>query len=392
MSRLLAGIAALAIATSGVQVPTGWAAEIEDATGQIVKTGDISRLLSIGGDTTEILYALGFGDNVVAVDTMSQFPAAAMAKTKVGYMRALSTEGVLSTGATLILANSHAGPPEVMRALKASSVPVVILPVGLFRNPLADPGLIGVSSGAALAAVATIALGSSFAGPWVRVLGVWALPLAAFLGGFVTTMALMLIARRHGTTAIATLLLAGIALGALAGALTGLLAYVTDDRELRDLTLWSMGSLAGASWQKVLGIAPFALLLLLTIPRLVRALNGLLLGEAEAFYLGVEVEGAKLRVVTLAAAAVGAAVAVAGTIGFVGIVVPHLVRLIAGPDHRVVLPASALLGAVLVVVADVAARMIVAPAELPVGIIMAVIGAPVFLHLVIRRGGLLSAP
>lgn len=263
---------------------------------------------------------------------------------------------------------------------------------GLFRNPLADPGLIGVSSGAALAAVATIALGSSFAGPWVRVLGVWALPLAAFLGGFVTTMALMLIARRHGTTAIATLLLAGIALGALAGALTGLLAYVTDDRELRDLTLWSMGSLAGASWQKVLGIAPFALVLLLTIPRLIRALNGLLLGEAEAFYLGIEVERAKLRVVTLAAAAVGAAVAVAGTIGFVGIVVPHLVRLIAGPDHRVVLPASALLGAVLVVVADVAARMIVAPAELPVGIIMAVIGAPVFLHLVIRRGGVLSAP
>lgn len=263
---------------------------------------------------------------------------------------------------------------------------------GLFRNPLADPGLIGVSSGAALAAVATIALGSSFAGPWVRALGAWALPIAAFLGGFVTTMMLMLIARRHGTTAIATLLLAGIALAAIAGALTGLLAYVTDDRELRDLTLWSMGSLAGASWQKVLGILPFALLLLLAIPRFIRALNGLLLGEAEAFYLGIDVERAKLWIVTLTAAAVGAAVAVAGTIGFVGIVVPHLVRLIAGPDHRIVLPGSALLGAVLVVVADVVARMIVAPAELPIGIIMAIVGAPVFLHLVIWRGGALSAP
>lgn len=149
MSRVLAGIAALAIATSGVQVPTGWAAEIEDATGQIVKTGDISRLLSIGGDTTEILYALGFGDNVVAVDTTSQFPAAAMAKMKVGYMRALSTEGVLSTGATLILANSHAGPPEVVRALKASSVPVVILPENVGPDSLVEKvRLVGRALGA----------------------------------------------------------------------------------------------------------------------------------------------------------------------------------------------------------------------------------------------------
>ncbi len=283
-------------------------------------------------------------------------------------------------------------PRTILAAFVGASLAVAgAMMQGLFRNPLADPGLIGVSSGAALAAVATIALGSSFAGPWVRALGILALPAAAFFGGFVTTIVLMLIgAARH--QAISTLLLAGIALGAIAGALTGLLAYVTDDRELRDLTLWSMGSLAGASWQKVLAITPFALVLLLMTPRLIRALNGLLLGEAEAFYLGIEVESAKLRIVTLTAAAVGAAVAVAGTIGFVGIVVPHLVRLIAGPDHRIVLPASALLGAVLVVVADVAARMIVAPAELPIGIIMAVIGAPVFLHLVIRRGGALSAP
>ncbi len=257
---------------------------------------------------------------------------------------------------------------------------------GLFRNPLADPGLVGVSAGAALAAVATIALGSTLAAPWVRAFGIWALPLAAFAGGFGTTMILMLIARRQGSTAIATLLLAGIALGAIAGALTGLLAYVSDDRELRDLTLWSMGSLAGASWQKVLGIAPFALVLALMLPHLVRALNGLLLGEAEAFHLGIDVERAKFRIVVLTAAAVGAAVAAAGAIGFVGIVVPHLIRLIAGPDHRILLPASALIGAVLVVMADIVARMIVAPAELPIGIILAAIGAPVFLHLVIRRG------
>ncbi|HEX7075062.1 MAG TPA: iron ABC transporter permease [Hyphomicrobiaceae bacterium] len=284
-------------------------------------------------------------------------------------------------------------PRTILAAFVGASLAVAgAMMQGLFRNPLADPGLIGVSSGAALAAVATIALGGGFAGPWVRALGIWALPVSAFLGGFLTTMVLMLIARKHGTTAIATLLLAGIALAAIAGALTGLIAYVTDDRELRDLTLWSMGSLAGASWQKVMAIAPFALILFVTIPRFVRALNGMLLGEAEAFYLGIEVERAKFWIVVLTAAAVGAAVAVAGTIGFVGIVVPHLVRLTAGPDHRIVLPGSALLGAVLVVVADIAARMIVAPAELPIGIVMAVIGAPVFLHLVIRRGGGLAAP
>src|SRR5690606_2863489 len=191
-------------------------------------------------------------------------------------------------------------PRTILAAFVGASLAVAgAMMQGLFRNPLADPGLIGVSSGAALAAVATIALGSSFAGPWVRALGIWALPAAAFFGGFVTTMVLMLIARRHGTTAIATLLLAGIALGAIAGALTGLLAYVTDDRELRDLTLWSMGSLAGASWQKVMGITPFALILFVMIPRFIRALNGMLLGEAEAFYLGIEVERAKFWIVVL---------------------------------------------------------------------------------------------
>jgi len=256
---------------------------------------------------------------------------------------------------------------------------------GLFRNPLADPGLVGVSSGATLAVVSMIVLGNSAFGSWHQALGVFALPSAAFLGGLLATLALMAVAARHGTTAVATLLLAGIAFGALTGAATGILAYISDDRELRDLTLWSMGSLSGASWPKVVAITPFAVVLLLTLPRLVRALNGLLLGEAEAFHLGIDTESAKRTIVVLTAVAVGAAVAVAGVIGFVGIVVPHLVRLLAGPDHRVLLPSSALLGGTLVLLADLIARVIVAPAELPIGIIMAVIGAPVFLHLVLRR-------
>jgi len=257
---------------------------------------------------------------------------------------------------------------------------------GLFRNPLADPGLIGVSSGAALAAVATIALGNGIAAPVLRPLGVYALPVAAFFGGAITTLALVGFAGRHGRLMIGTLLLAGVALAAFTGALTGLIAYLSNDRELRDLTLWSMGSLGGASWTKVLAVLPFAALTLFLTPRLVRALNGFLLGEAEAFHLGIEVEKAKRTIVVASAASVGAAVAVSGIIGFVGLVVPHIVRILAGPDHRVVLPGSALIGAAMVLLADVAARMVIRPAEVPIGIVMAAIGAPVFLHLVTKRG------
>jgi iron complex transport system permease protein len=257
---------------------------------------------------------------------------------------------------------------------------------GLFRNPLADPGLIGVSSGAALAAVATIALGNGIAAPVLRPLGVYALPVAAFAGSAVTTVILVSVSGRHGRLMIGTLLLAGIALAAFAAALTGLIAYLSNDRELRDITLWSMGSLGGASWPKVVAVLPFAALTLFITPRLVRALNGFLLGEAEAFHLGIEVEKSKRLIMVATAASVGAAVAVSGIIGFVGLVAPHVVRILAGPDHRVVLPGSALLGATMVLLADVAARMIVRPAELPIGIVMAAIGAPVFLHLVTRRG------
>lgn len=257
---------------------------------------------------------------------------------------------------------------------------------GLFRNPLADPGLIGVSSGAALAAVATIALGATPALAWMKIFGFYALPIAAFFGGLVTSLALVWIANRGGALSVATLLLSGVAIAAIAGALTGLIAYVSDDRELRDLTLWSMGSLSGSSWTKVIAVLPFAAILAVVAPSLTRALNGFLLGEAEAYHLGIAVEQVKRVIVVTTAAAVGAAVAVAGIVGFVGLVVPHFARLMTGPDHRMVLPLSAVLGAALVVGADVVARIAVAPAELPLGIVMAAVGGPVFLHLVLSRG------
>lgn len=258
---------------------------------------------------------------------------------------------------------------------------------GLFRNPLADPGLVGVSAGAALAAAATIVLGDALLVPWIGPLPFGALPIGAFVGGLLTTLGLYLVATRNGRTSIATMLLAGVAFGALAGAIMGFFSYLSDDRRLRDLSFWSLGSLSGATWVKVATVAPLVLPMLLASPFLARGLNALSLGEAEAFHLGVPVQHVKAMAILLVAIAVGASVASAGMIGFVGIVVPHVLRLAAGPDHRFLLPASALLGGALLIGADTVARTVVAPAELPIGILTAAIGAPFFLWLLLRRQG-----
>jgi iron complex transport system permease protein len=258
---------------------------------------------------------------------------------------------------------------------------------GLFRNPLADPGLVGVSSGAGLAAASVIVLGDRLlAGR----LPFEALPFAAFAGGLLTTTLLYRIATSEGRTSIATLLLAGLALGALAGAMTGLLVFVADDRQLRDLTFWTLGSLAGATWPKFWSIAPFLGGLLVSLPFIAAGLDRLVLGEAEAFHMGTSVERLKQIAVVLVAAATGAAVAVAGVIGFVGIVVPHLLRLAIGPGHRLLLPAAVILGAAMLLAADTVARTIAAPAELPVGIVTAIIGAPFFLVLLLRQRALVG--
>lgn len=261
---------------------------------------------------------------------------------------------------------------------------------GLFRNPLADPGLVGVSAGAALAAAATIVVGDALLSPLIGPLPFTALPIGAFIGGLITTFGLYMVATRQGRTSIATMLLAGVAFGALSGAMMGFLSYVSDDRQLRDLSFWSLGSLSGATWTKVAAATPLILPVLLLTPFLARGLNALALGEAEAYHLGVPVQRVKAAAIVLVAVAVGASVACAGMIGFVGIVVPHVLRLTAGPDHRMLLPASALLGAALLVGADTVARTVAAPAELPIGILTAAFGAPFFLWLLLRRQGGLS--
>ena len=256
---------------------------------------------------------------------------------------------------------------------------------GLFRNPLADPGLVGVSAGGALAAASTIVFGDKVLAAYAIALPFEILPVAAFLGALSTTVILYRIATREGRTSIATLLLAGLAVSALAMAGVGLLVFMADDRQLRDITFWTLGSLTGATWSKVITLAPVLGLLGLALPLIARGLDLLVLGESEAFHMGVEVERLKRIAIILTAALTGAAVSVAGVIGFVGIVVPHLLRLVIGPGHRLLLPSSLLLGAVLMVVADTFARMIVAPAELPIGILTAVIGAPFFLVLLLRQ-------
>jgi iron complex transport system permease protein len=256
---------------------------------------------------------------------------------------------------------------------------------GLFRNPLADPALIGVSSGAALAAVAVIVLGATVLKGLADVFGLYTLPVAAFSGGFVATLVVYRFSVVGGRTIVATMLLAGIAINALAGAVTGLLTYVANDEQLRTLTFWSMGSLGGATWERVAMAAPFILLPALLIPLHARALNAILLGESEAIHLGFNIERIKISLILLVALCVGASVSVSGIIGFIGLVVPHLLRLAVGPDHRFLLPASAMLGASLLLAADMVSRVIVAPTELPIGIITAVIGGPFFLWLLSRQ-------
>lgn len=259
-----------------------------------------------------------------------------------------------------------------------------VLLQGLFRNPLADPGIVGVSSGAGLGAVLAIVLGGLLPTTLTATVGPALVPLAAGLGGWGTTLLLYRVSTSGQRTNVALMLLAGIALAALAGAATGVLTYLADDQQLRDLTFWSMGSLAGGTWAKLAAALPLMAPALLAAPHLARGLNLLSLGEAQAAHMGTDVQRLKRMTILTAAAATGAAVAVSGGIGFVGIVVPHLLRQAQGPDHRQLIPNAALLGAALLVLADLVSRTIVTPAELPIGILTALIGAPVFLWMLVQ--------
>lgn len=263
---------------------------------------------------------------------------------------------------------------------------------GLFRNPLADPGLLGVTLGAAAAvAVAVLTVGSLTAllgmvdGAALAGLRPYLVPLAAFCGSLLTLVVVVALAGGPGQLDVSTLLLAGIAVNAICGAITGLAITLADDAQLRDLSFWTLGGLGGATWPVLFATVPPLLGGLLVVPMLARRLDCLLLGEDEARHLGVPVDGTKRWIVGVGALLVGVSVAAAGAIGFVGLVVPHLVRLTLGPGHRLLLPASALLGAAGLVFADVLARTVMAPAELPIGVLTTLLGGPFFLGLLVVR-------
>ncbi|HHC6507742.1 FecCD family ABC transporter permease [Vibrio parahaemolyticus] len=258
---------------------------------------------------------------------------------------------------------------------------------GLFRNPLAEPGIIGVSAGAALGGAFAIVVFAEFSQNHPQLMNLAALPLFAFLGGALTTVLVYWLGTNKFGTSVTIMLLAGVAISALSGAAIGFLNFSADDQMLRDLTLWSMGSLAGANWAGI-GLSSVTLVVLLFwFHKKAMSLNALLLGESEARHLGVPVQKLKRQLILLSAVGVGVTVSICGAIGFIGLVIPHLGRMLAGPDHRTLLPISALLGALLLICADMIARVLLAPAELPVGIVTALIGAPFFIYLLFQQRG-----
>ncbi|WP_312192824.1 iron ABC transporter permease [Sphingobacterium sp.] len=255
---------------------------------------------------------------------------------------------------------------------------------GIFRNPLAEPGLIGISSGASLFAVLIIAFETFLFTSLSAWIGYYLLAFGAFVGAGLTAFLVYRIASKNGRPNVTTMLLAGIAINAFAGALTGLMTYLSTEQQLRTITFWMLGSLGGATWDNLTALAPFILIPVLILPFFGKSLNAFALGELQADLLGMRTDRVKRWVVILSTLAVGASVAVSGIIGFVGLIVPHTVRLMGGADHRFVLPGSLLLGALVLTLADVIARVAVAPIELPIGVITALLGTPVFLYILIK--------
>ncbi|GGS19976.1 ABC transporter permease [Streptomyces parvus] len=248
---------------------------------------------------------------------------------------------------------------------------------GVFGNPLAEPGVIGISAGAAVGAVASIALGLTFFGNWT-------ITVFAFVAGLATVLLVYALSRSGGRTEVVTLILTGIAVNAFAGALIGLFIFFADNAQITQITFWQLGSLSQATWPKVLAVLPCALAGLLIAPFYSRKLDLLALGERPARHLGVDVERLRIVLVLVVALLTAAAVAVAGIISFVGLLVPHLLRMANGPGHRFLVPGSALGGALVLVAGDLAARTVAAPAELPLGVLTALFGSPFFFWLLRR--------
>ncbi|MDD3772049.1 MAG: iron ABC transporter permease [Weeksellaceae bacterium] len=255
---------------------------------------------------------------------------------------------------------------------------------GMFKNPLATPSLIGVTSGASLFAAIAIVLGSFIRQFTPEIFHEIIISLMAFIGAILTMTFVYRMSTNQRKTNVVIMLLAGVAISAMAGAITGFLIYLTDEEELRNLTFWTLGSLGGATWIKnailtvVIGFSYFFLI------NKGKALNAMMLGEQDAAHLGIPVEKVKKQIVILTALMVGTCVAFAGTIGFVGLIIPYILRLIFRSNYHLILPLSAIAGGILLLCADTFSRTIVAPSEMPIGVVTAFIGAPVFIAILIR--------
>ncbi len=305
--------------------------------------------------------------------------------------------GFMETLKLLILDHSQLSTTDLY-VLKDIRIPRIIMAIligsglavsgtslqGMFKNPLASPDLIGITSGAVLFAAVTIVLGSYIRTLIPEFLHYSLLSLMSFIGSILTMSFVYKMSSTNGKTNIAVLLLSGVAITALTGATTGLLTYLSTDEELRNLTFWTLGSLAGSNWTKV---AILSVVILISLGALInkgKALNAMMLGEKDAEHLGVNVEKLKKRIVLFTALMVGTSVAFSGTIGFVGLIVPYILRLLFKSNYYMILPLSALCGSILLLVADSLSRLLVAPSELPIGILTAIMGAPVFIAILIR--------
>jgi iron complex transport system permease protein len=254
----------------------------------------------------------------------------------------------------------------------------------IFRNPIVEPGLVGTSAGAAFGAAFVFVFGSISFFNHTGLSGDILLPLFAFIGGWCSTMLVYRLSVSFGKVSVSTMLLAGMSINALASAGTGFLSYIARDPQARSITFWNLGTFSGADWRAVVVVGLFTIPIIFLIIRYARQLNLLLLGDTEAAYLGVNTEQVKRRLIFLNTLMVATATSMVGVIAFIGLLVPHLTRMLRGSDNRYVLTASTLLGAIVMIIADMVCRVIIAPAEMPIGIISAFIGAPLFLWMLLQ--------
>lgn len=259
-----------------------------------------------------------------------------------------------------------------------------VLMQGLFRNPIVEPGLVGTSAGAALGASIIFVMAPNFSPAFKSFTGPLLLPLAAFSGALLATWVVYTLAKNTKRVSIMSLLLIGIAVNAVCLSGTGFMSYIARDPQARSITFWNLGTFSGASWQQVMIVGSVACIIFIFSLRYSKQLNSLLLGEEEAGYLGVDADKLKMRIMLLNTAMVSVATAFVGVISFMGLIVPHVLRLLIGSDNKKLLPASMILGALLLVLADMCARLILAPAEVPIGIITSLVGAPIFIVLLKR--------